>query len=74
MLDFPIENRAHLAPEAFEPIASALARQTSIKQALDWLRKLEPPRAPIDLVTQDEYSHDILVPFADGLFLAYDCT
>lgn len=41
---------------------------------LDWSRQLEPPvRAP-DVVTQDEYTHDVLIPYAGGRWLDFDTT
>lgn len=71
---FPIENRAGLPAEAFERLAGALARQRSIKHAVDWLAGHEPPLAPVGMVTQDEFSHDILVAYPGGLWLVYDST
>ncbi len=71
---FPIENRAHLPAAEFDPLASALARQSSIKIALDWLSDHRPPRTVADMVTQDEFSHDIIVDYLRGLSLVYDVT
>jgi hypothetical protein len=70
---FPVENRACLPIAAFDRLASVLAGQRSIKQALDWLLSHQPPIAPADIVTQDEFSHDILVPYI-GSWLVYDST
>lgn len=74
MADFPVENRAELPPEAFERLSSELAGHRSIKHALDWLTAHAPPLAPTDIVTQDEFSHDILADYPGGLVLAYDTT
>jgi hypothetical protein len=71
---FPIENRADLAPEAFAKIAGTVASHSSIKHAVDWLRGHNPPLAPSGMVTQDEFSHDILVAYSGGLWLVYDTT
>ena len=27
-----------------------------------------------EVVVQDEYTHDVVVPWGDGLWLVYDCT
>jgi hypothetical protein len=70
----PVENRARLDDERFATLAAVLRYQPSIKHALDWLLTHQPPLAPSDMITQDEYSHDILVTYPDGLYLAYDCT
>jgi hypothetical protein len=70
----PVENRAGLEAADLSRIAGALARQRSIKHAVDWLAAHNPPITPTEIVTQDEFSHDILVPYAVGLWLVYDTT
>lgn len=71
---FPIENRANLSQVEFDLLAGILSRQTSIKHALDWLLTLTPPCPPVDMVTQDEFCHDILAPLPSGHWLVYDST
>jgi hypothetical protein len=73
-LAIPLENRARLAEAAFAGLAAATANQRTIKHALEWLLAHTPPRTITDLVTQDEFSHDVLVDYQDGLWLAYDTT
>ena len=73
-IPFPIENRGGLAPEDFARIAGALASHGSIKHAVDWLAAHKPPLSPTGMVTQDEFSHDILVAYSGGLWLVYDTT
>ena len=74
MTPFPIENRGNLAPENFERIAEKVAGHHSIKHAIDWLAGHSPPIVPSGMVTQDEFSHDILVAYAGGVWLVYDTT
>ncbi len=71
---FPIENRADLAPDTFARLAALLVGQRSIKHAIDWLVSHNPPLTLADMLTQDEYSHDFLVPYPGGLWLVYDAT
>ncbi len=71
---FPIENRANVAPKVFARIAQELAGHRSIIHAVGWLARQNPPLVPTDMVTQDEFSHDILVAYLDGLWLVYDST
>ena len=33
-----------------------------------------PPRAVGDIVTQDEYTHDVIVPWSERLVLVFDAT
>ena len=58
-----------LAAADFCRLAETLARQGSIKHAVDWLAAHDPPIAPAGMVTQDEFSHDILVDYPGGLWL-----
>ncbi len=69
----PIENRARLEPSDLARF-DALLVQHSVKHALEWLLKHAPPLAPTEMVTQDEYSHDILVAYPGSLWLVYDST
>ncbi|WP_169972767.1 hypothetical protein [Tautonia rosea] len=68
----PIENRAGLTDPEFGPLAAELAGHATMTRALPWFSTQTPPIAPDGMVTQDEFSFDILVPFREGLYLAYD--
>ena len=70
----PVENRARLPGADFARLADAVSSHHSIKHALDWLLAQSPPLAPSDLVTQDEFSHDILVALPEDRWLVYDST
>ncbi len=71
---FPIENRAKLREAEFGRIAEAVASHRSMRHAIAWFVGQVPPLAPADMVTQDEFSHDILVAYPGGLWLVYDST
>lgn len=46
---------------------------TRLAEVLDWMRGLNPP-ASLEVVTQDEYTHDVLVTLPDGRCLDFDST
>jgi len=52
----------------------ALRDLHTLGPALDWLRAQEPPRTVGDIVTQDEYTHDVIVPWSERLVLVFDAT
>ena len=52
----------------------ALRSLRTLGTVLEWLRAQEPPRAVGELVTQDEYTHDVIVPWGDRLTLVFDTT
>lgn len=58
---------ARCAPE----LANELGGFHSLEQVLDWLRASNLPFAGLDLVTQDEYSHDLLVPLPGERYLVF---
>jgi hypothetical protein len=70
----PIENRANLSTAQFERLTQAFLQHRSIKHAIDWLQSHRPPLTVSDMITQDEFSHDILVNYPGGLCLVYDVT
>jgi hypothetical protein len=69
-----VENRAGLDDEPFMNIVREVSGQCSIRHVVDWLGRHQPPLKVEDMVTQDEFSHDITVPYQESLFLVYDST
>ncbi len=55
-------------------LASALAEFTSLEQVLSWMQAAGLPLANIDVLAQDEYSHELLVPLQDSRWLAFGMT
>lgn len=43
-----------------------------MERAMQWFFGQTPRLAPEDLIAQDEFSYDLIVPFRDGLILSYD--
>ena len=70
----PVENRADLPAADFAALAEVVSAQRSMKHVLDWALGRRPPLDLADMVTQDEFSHDFLVAYPGGLWLAYDST
>jgi hypothetical protein len=72
----------HVAVEAIGEVGArdlarfrlALRDLHTLGPVLDWLRAQDPPRAVGDVVTQDEYTHDVIVPWSDRLVLVFDTT
>lgn len=67
-------DRAGAAPPLLAALRSALAPLRNLGDVLAWARTLDPPVTAPAVVTQDEYTHDVLVPWRDGLTLAFDVT
>lgn len=67
-------DRAGTAPAVLAPLRRELAPLRNLGDVLTWARTLDPPVTAPAVVTQDEYTHDVLVPWRDGLTLAFDVT
>lgn len=61
-----------------QPTHAALAEELTtvhtLEKLLDWLRVRGVNLAGLDMVTQDEYSHDLVVPLGTGEWLAFGMT
>ena len=63
---------ARAAPATLAALRSELDAAHNLGDVLTWARSLTPPVPSPVVVTQDEYTHDVLVPWRDGLVLAFD--
>ncbi|MBI3792334.1 MAG: hypothetical protein HY275_15845 [Gemmatimonadetes bacterium] len=52
----------------------ALVRLHTLGDVLAWARALTPPRAPEAIITQDEYTHDVVLALGPARWLAFDTT
>jgi hypothetical protein len=73
MSDVPLIDYAKLDPAIRDQLALAVAGQTTLERALEWGRTVKPPLAVESILTQDEYTHDVLVPY-ERRYLVYDTT
>ena len=55
-------------------LRAATAKHWDLKSVLDWCMAQQPPIIGADVVAQDEFTHDFLVPLPSGTWLAYDTT
>jgi hypothetical protein len=70
----PITYLASLAPEAIAEVERTAGRHRTLEQVLDWCRAQTPPIWVDELITQDEFTHDVVVRFGELLYLVYDVT
>ena len=71
-------NYAKLPPEVFGDIAGLLSEQHSLKDLMSWAladaEKKFIPGIVKDVIVQDEFTHDVVVPWGPKLVLVYDTT
>jgi hypothetical protein len=69
----PLVDYANLDEPTRVRLANIVASQSSLQAVMDWGRQ-QVPRVDIDsILTQDEYTHDVVIPF-EGRYLVYDTT
>ena len=69
-----IRDLAGAGAPVLEPLRAALARVRTLGHLLDWGRS-QVPRVTVEhVVTQDEFTHDVLLPIEPPLWLAFDVT
>jgi hypothetical protein len=72
--DVPIRAVGPIAPAVHARAVAELAHQHTLADVLHWARAQAPPRTVAEIVTQDEYTHDVVIPFDGSHFLAFDAT
>ena len=73
-----IENRANLSPAQLASIEAELRGHRTLLNVISWGRAQPPgtvtPQVITDVVVQDEFTHDAIVPWRDGLVIVYGVT
>lgn len=69
----PITARQAVAADRLTEL-SALGELPTLGDVLAWLHAQTPPRTVAEIVTQDEYTHDVVVRWDDAIWLAFDTT
>ena len=71
-------NQANIPPQVLTEIEGELAGQENLKDLMTWALACPvgtfTPQVVADVVLQDEFSHDVIVPWRDGLVLVNDTT
>ena len=73
MRSVPVTGVGPLPPTVVVSAAEELNSLHTLADVFAWARRSRPPRQVIEIVTQDEYTHDVVLPF-DEHFLVFDAT
>jgi len=74
MRKVPITVQGVVDRDLIAEISPALREQRTLGDVLEWGRTLTPVRRVTEIVTQDEYTHDVIVGLGDRVYLVYDTT
>jgi len=70
----PVSGVGAIPSDVVSRAGAAFAQRHALADVLTWAREQTPPRAVADIVTQDEYTHDVVLPFDGSHFLVFDAT
>ena len=65
---------ADLPSEESEEIRRSVEGHRGLDDIFSWGRKQSPPVHPAEVIKQDEFTHDVLVPLASDRWLVYGTT
>lgn len=68
----PLRRHVDASPALVSRVEALVQDHLTLRDAVAWAATLDPPRTPADIVTQDEYTHDVVIEFDRGLYLVYD--
>ncbi len=73
-----IVNRANLSAEQLAAVERELSGQHNLNDVMKWALShpagVFTPAVIAEVVVQDEFTHDVIVPWGDELVLVYDTT
>lgn len=69
-----VEWRTEVTAEVRADIEVLFAGQKTLEDVVRWGLSQRPPRLVESVVVQDEYTHDVVVRHAPGVYLVYDST
>lgn len=67
-------DRVGLPADELAQLTAIVAGQGMLDQVIRGWAARHPRRLVVDVVTQDEYTHDVILPYRDQLHLVYDTT
>ena len=71
-------NYANLPADDVAKITTELSTQENLRDVMSWALSAPTgtfiPSVVSEVIVQDEFTHDVVVPWRDKLFLVYDTT
>ena len=74
MAMIPLIDYAGLANDEVASLERVVSEHRGLDDIFAWGRRQDPPVHPADVIKQDEFTHDVLVPLAAQRWLVYGTT
>lgn len=69
-----LTDRAGLSSAQRAALERELAPLTTLQDVVRWAFARTPPRDVAEVVVQDEFTHDVVLPWENGRYLVFDTT
>ena len=70
----PLTDYAGLSRDEWTRLDTITAAHVGLDDIFAWGRQQDPPVHPADVIKQDEFTHDVLVPLPGSHWLVYGTT
>lgn len=70
----PVRDRAQTDAPTLAAIEAAVRDHATLDQVVVWSLRSTPERMVRDVVVQDEFTHDVVLPWSAERYLVYDTT
>ena len=74
MREVPVTRHGSIPARTVERLTVELRHQRTLADVLSWGRAQTPPRSVTEILTQDEYTHDVLIAYETEVYLVFDTT
>ena len=74
MREVPVNTQGTVERDGVARLSPMLREQRTLGDVLAWGRTLAPPRTVTEIVTQDEYTHDVVLAVEERIYVVYDTT
>ena len=74
MREIPLHDHAGCDADLLASIAATVQPLRTLADVLEWARAAAPPATIVEIVTQDEYTHDVVLESAGRPYLVFDTT
>lgn len=70
----PFARMPDVSEDSLVRYAEALSGHAGLDDVMSWCSAQDPPRDSVEVVVQDEFTHDLIIHLDDGLYAVYDTT
>lgn len=72
--EVPLQDELGLERSEFDQLSAVVRTQQTLADVLQWARASTLPRPILEILTQDEYTHDVVLQLGPDRYLVYDTT